>query len=59
MRYKLGLARRGTWTVAAWLAIAALIVAGIALDDVSIAIGAGVAAVWAVCFGFFPALDRS
>lgn len=51
---------RRTWTVAAWCAIAALAVIGIALNDVSIAIGVGVAAVWALCFGFFPrsAVDR-
>jgi hypothetical protein len=46
---------RRFWTVAAWLAIAALGVMGMALNDVSIVIGAGVAAVWALCFGFFPA----
>jgi hypothetical protein len=52
---------RQIWTVAAWFAIAALAVAGIALNDVSVAIGAGVAAAWALCFGFFPAsaADRS
>jgi hypothetical protein len=52
---------RQIWTVVAWLAVSALAVAGIALNDVSIAIGAGVAAVWALCFGFFPAAaaDRS
>jgi len=42
-------------TVAAWLVIAALAVAGVALDDVSIAIAAGVAAAWALCFGFLSA----
>jgi hypothetical protein len=48
------------WSVAAWIAIAALAVAGIVLQDVSIAIGVAVAAVWALCFGFFPAstVDR-
>lgn len=66
VRYVAGVsARRATdgrraWTVAAWCAIAALAVIGIALNDVSIAIGVGVAAVWALCFGFFPrsAADR-
>jgi hypothetical protein len=46
---------RRIWTVAGWLAVLALAVTGIALHDVSIAIGAAVAAVWALCFGFFPA----
>ncbi len=46
---------RQIWTVAAWLAIAALALIGIALNDVSIGIAAGVAAIWALCFGFFPA----
>jgi hypothetical protein len=48
------------WSVAAWIAIAALAVTGIVLQDVSIAIGVAVAAVWALCFGFFPtaAVDR-
>jgi hypothetical protein len=51
---------RRTWAVVAWLAIAALAVTGIVLNDVSIAIGAGVAAAWALCCGFFraPAVDR-
>jgi hypothetical protein len=46
---------RQLWTVAAWLVIAALAVTGVVLEDVSIAIAAGVAAGWALCFGFFPA----
>lgn len=52
---------RQSWTVFAWLALAALGAAGIALDDVSIVIGVGVAAAWALCFGFLPvsATDRS
>jgi hypothetical protein len=45
---------RQIWTVAAWLALAALAVTAIALRDVSLAIGVGVAAVWALCAGFFP-----
>jgi hypothetical protein len=45
---------------AAWTAVAALAVTAIVLQDVSIAIGVAVAAVWALCSGFFPtsAVDR-
>jgi hypothetical protein len=52
--------RRRILTVAAWLVIAALAVTAVALEDVSIAIAAGVAVAWAFCFGFFPtpAADR-
>lgn len=45
---------RKLWTVLAWLLLAALTAAAIALDDVSLAIGAGVAGAWALCVGFFP-----
>jgi hypothetical protein len=46
--------RRRIWTIAAWVALAALAVAAVVFDDVSLAIGVGVAAVWALCSGFFP-----
>ncbi len=55
MSAKRGSGSRQIWTVAAWLALAAMAATAIALDDVSIAIGTGVAAIWALCFGFFPA----
>jgi hypothetical protein len=45
---------RQIWTVAAWLALAALAATAIVFNDVSIGIGAAVAAVWALCAGFFP-----
>jgi heme O synthase-like polyprenyltransferase len=53
------IASRQIWILAAWLAIAALMVVGIALKDVSIAIGAAVAGVWALCFGFPASADRT
>jgi hypothetical protein len=60
MSAKQWVASRQIWILVAWLAIAALTVLGIALKDVSIAIGAGVAAVWALCFGFpVSAADRT
>jgi hypothetical protein len=49
------ISKRQLWTVAAWVVIATLAVTGVLLEDVSIAIAAGVAAAWALCFGFFPA----
>jgi uncharacterized membrane protein YcaP (DUF421 family) len=55
MSAKRGIGSRQIWTLAAWLALAALAVVAIVSNDVSIAIGVGVAAVWALCFGFFPA----
>lgn len=45
---------RQIWTAVTWFALAALAVTGILLEDVSIAIGVGVAAVCALRFGFFP-----
>jgi hypothetical protein len=60
MSAKQRIGSRQIWTLAAWLAIAALTMLGIALKDVSIAIGAGVAAVWALSFGFpASAADRN
>jgi hypothetical protein len=52
MSAKQRIASRQIPILVAWFAIAALMVLGIALKDVSIAIGAGVAAIWAICFGF-------
>lgn len=46
---------RQIWTALAWLALAILGATAIVLQDVSLAIGVGVAAVTALCFGFLPA----
>jgi hypothetical protein len=46
---------RQVWAVVGWLALAALGTTAIVLRDVSLAIGAGVVAVWALRFGFLPA----
>jgi hypothetical protein len=60
MGAKQRIASRQISIVVAWFAIVALLVLGIALKDVSIAIGAAVAAVWALCFGFpTSAADRT
>jgi len=60
MSAKRRITRRQISILVAWFAIAALMALGIALKDVSIAIGAAVAAVWALGFGFpTSAADRT
>ena len=55
MSAKRGIGSRQTWAVAAWIVLAALALTGIALNDVSIMLGAGGATLSALRFGFFPA----
>ena len=43
---------RQTWTIAGWSLLAVLAATALLLQDPSIAIGVGVAAVWALKFGF-------
>jgi hypothetical protein len=43
---------RQTWTLLCWTVLALLAVTAIALQDLSIAIGVGVAAVWGLTAGF-------
>ena len=43
---------RQTWTLLCWTVLALLAATAIALQDVSIAIGVGVAAVWGLTAGF-------